>query len=268
MLKKIHCVFTTHPFKSAGTGSKPVLILGDSRRDVLYHTFEPIAYIEGGSSHFFTIDVANRGLPNYYQYIRLGIQGDDLWIPESVFIFGELEEPGDYPFQPIAMQYYSKDLLSTDELEGRISVPLNRATIGGVYTELSRLLIIIRNADGQFAGTNSPITLTVQGRDEELLRLEIPAGKLAAAGATYFKALWFRNIESSNVVRDIKVHIGGDDQWTPSAVYIFGVDRQVNEYEQVVPLVYIPDWQAAGLGSMSEDSKEGKESVVLYQAYL
>ncbi len=268
MLKKIHCVFNTHPFKNAGTGSKPVLILGDNNRDRLYHVFQPEGYIEGGSSYFFTIDVSNRGLPTYYQTMRLGILGDDLFVPQSVFVFAELEKPNDWPFQPIAMQFYDKPLLSTDESEGRISIPLSRSTFGGFYTEIGRWVIIIRNAEGQYAGTTSPVLLTVQGKKEELLRLEIPSGKLAKPGATFHTAVSARNFDTSNEVRNISLHIGGDDQWTPAAVYIMAVDRVVNEYEQIVPFVIIPDWQAEGLGSLSEDVKEGSDSIVLYRAFL
>ena len=268
MLTKIHCIFSTHPFRTAGTSSKPVLILGNNRTDLLHHTFDIQKPISGGSSHYFTIDVRGQGLNTYFQFMRLGIRGDDMWVPESVFVFGEQDESESLRFQPLAIQFYDKELLSTDEYEGRISIPLKRASLGSYYTQLSRVMVMIRNNGQRHAGTKSPVLLTIEGKKEELLRLEIPEGKLATDDAVYFTGVWFRNIDSSNEIRSIRLHIGGDDQWTPGSVYVFGIDREPDEYEQVVPLVYIQDWAETGLGSLSEDAKEGKDSVTLYQAFL
>ena len=268
MLKKIYCAFSTLKYRNSGTRNSPVLILTDHERDLIHQTIDVEGPIEEGSANFFSFDVQQRNVNSYFRSRRLGLRGPDAWYPEFVFVYADNEQNGRLTFQPIALQYYTRERISTDADEGPISVPLASASLGGNYTPMNRFLILITNDTKRHAGTKSPVLITVSGEQGELLRYEIPEGKLAGEGTTFFTIDRINEIQHSSDIRNISLHIQGDDQWTPKTVLIAGVDNRPDQYEQVVPFVNIPDWASTGLGALSEDANEGKDSITLYQAYL
>ena len=269
MLKKIYCAFTTREIRHAGTNSKPVLILGSNDRDIIHETFDLDEPIEAGASNLISFDVQQRNVRSYFRYMRMALRGADAWRPETIFIFGE--EPGHRTtsFRPIAIKNFNWEQISTDESEGPISIPLGRANLGGYYTRMNRMMIIIKNSTQRNAGTKSPVLLVVEGDEGELLRYEIPEGKLAEAGGAFVTVQRMERVDSSNDIRSIKLYIGGPDQWEPESMWVLGLDDRPDSYEQVVPFVCIPDWSATGIGKLVEaEGKEGQDSATLYQAYL
>jgi hypothetical protein len=65
-----------------------------------------------------------------------------------------------------------------------------------------------------------------------------------------------------------RLSISGDDQWTPSSFFLFGIDQLLEDgvnVTSVIPLVHLPEWN---LGQMSEDPNEGRSIVVLPLAPL
>ena len=130
--------------------------------------------------------------------MRMALRGADAWRPETIFIFGDEPTSRTTSFRPIAIKNYNWEQISTDESEGRISMPLGRANLGGYYTRMNRVLILIQNASKRHAGTKSPVLLTIDGEDGEVLRYEIPEGKLAQDGAAFMTIQGMDRVDTSN----------------------------------------------------------------------
>ncbi len=269
VLKQLYWAFATDTRRSAGTRSQPVLILGNDQQDLLHHTAELPDGIEDGSSHLVHIDLETRPLQPYFQYMRMGLRGSDAWSPNKVFVFGEMEGSEDSSVSPIALLYKGGRFLSTDPSEGYLSVPLNRASLGGQYTRFNRILMLIQNGEANNAGTSSPIFLTIEGKNQEtLLEYRFPDDRLRGPRTVFFEIVHLEQTLQSRFIHAIHLQVGDDDSWTPGAVFIMALDDRPDQYEEVVPLVYIPDWSSTGLGTLSEDANEGPNKVTLYRAFL
>ena len=266
MLKKIYFAFKTAKYRHAGTKDQPVLIISDNTRDLLHHNFKTEGPIEEGSAHLLSVDVEKLNLNRYPRYMRVGLRGADMWRPELVFVFAELVNEN-YHYSPLGIKYYSPPI-SADESEGRLSIPLTRANFGGNFTRLRRLLVLIRNETKTGAGTNRPITLSIDSHAKNIASHKIPAGALAKNGGIYLSMVYLSENFIQNDIRDIEIRINGSDKWTPASFWLWGLDERQDNYENMVPLVAIPDWQSSDLGALSEDEKEGTASKLLYKAFL
>lgn len=268
MLKKIHFAFSTAHVRHAGTHSKPILILGDYNKDRLQHTFDPDQGIEAGSSHIYDLDVTSLQFRNYFPIIRMGLRGADAWLPQVVFVFGE-NEAGESPrYTPLAFRNWMPEELSTDESEGLFSVPLFRASLGTQHTACRRLVVLIQNEDLQHAGTQSPVHLSIAFKDGSSWEYEFDSGELEGRGAAFLAARYTRQSFHVTDVREVKLSIDGEDQWAPRRIFIYGVDERANEYETMVPLVTVGEWEETGLPLLSSDEKEGAREVLLYRSFF
>jgi hypothetical protein len=272
MLEKLHLLITTQKVRESGTKSKPVLILTENNRDLLHHTFHlPEGGIEDGSTQLLTLDVSKLNLPLYFQNRRIGIRGADAWWPEHIFLWGINANPTEYDqteFVPMGIDYFQPYKLSTDETEGRISIGLRHCHLGGNYNLLNRLMLIIVNDEKRYAGTNNPVVVKISTEDGLLTQFDIPARQLQQPGQA-FSALHFIDKKFFvNKIRSVEVEIKGEDSWMPKSFWLLALDDQPDEWEAVVPLVNIPDWQATGLGAFSADPSEGEAVKLLYRSFL
>jgi hypothetical protein len=269
MLETIYLAFTTSKLRNAGTNSSPVIILGDFQKDLLHHTFDlGEKGIREGESELLELDVTGRELSTYAQYLRLGIRGNDAWMPEFVFLFARKQMEVGFTFQPIGILYQPGITLSGDEKEGPISIPMKRADLGGYYNTLNRIIILFKNHKAEYAGTKSPIRLEVHGRNELLLDYTFPAERLVSSNDVFFTIATTNRVFYQTEITAVKLFIEGTDQWTPKSAWILAVDDMPDEYEAVVPLVIIPDWETTGLGKLSTDTNKGEPMKLLYQAFV
>ena len=269
MYQTLNIALSTFNIRHAGTHSQPVLIMGDRNRDLLHHTFDLPEGIKEGSSHILSLDVSKYNLPSYLDYVRLGIRGADAWWPEYAFIWGDnLNESGHRELVPLGLENWTPYKLSTDEEEGRISIPINRANLASIYTRMQRMILMIGNESKRYAGTKSPITVKTFIQDNLFTEFTLPEGSLAEDGAVFFNIRYTPEFFTVDQITSVQLEIGGDDKWTPSRFHLFAVDNRVGDNESVYPIVNIRDWSSRGLGALSADPKEGNASVVLYQAYL
>jgi hypothetical protein len=66
----------------------------------------------------------------------------------------------------------------------------------------------------------------------------------------------------------ITLRIMGMDDYEPLSLFIFGADRATGRPTSMVPLVSIPNWRDAGLGTIDYDPTNGTGSVTLPLAAL
>lgn len=271
MITKIHVVLTTQKLQNSGTKSNPVLILGQNNRDYLHHTFAlPEGGIQDGSSFHLTLDNTDPEFPIYPQWSRLGIRGADAWWPEFVFLWGDQDDPqqGGYRIQPIGVENFTPFKLSTDESEGRLSIPLKQAYIGGPYTRLQRMLIMVENSDKPHAGTKGDIFLRFYTQKGLLTEVSLGDERLSTPGGLLVAIHYPPADYYMNEITTILLETASKDAWLPQSFYIFAFDNQADDYEAIVPLVNISNWSQAGMGQLSSDPGEGDAQVVLYRAFL
>jgi hypothetical protein len=269
MLTKIHLVVSTHKIRNAGTKSDPVIILAQNNQDVLHHTFHLDKGVEEGSFLYFTLDVTELQLQPYFDYVRIGLRGADAWYPDFAFVWGEEQEPNwaGHRIMPIGVEHFTAKL-STDESEGRLSIPLRRANLGGIYQQFQRLLVIVKNAEQRFAGSSGDILLRFHSRKGLLAELNLRHESLARPGGAFFCMHYATDLFWVNELTSIELENCSENAWLPQSLRVLAFDNQPDEYETVVPLVDISDWSATGLGWLSANPQEGEPKVLLYRAFL
>jgi|GEM_PF-5273923 hypothetical protein len=269
MIHTIYLALKTANVRNAGTNSDAVLILGREDSDLLQHTFESAEGLQAGRSAYYTLDVSGQNLLPEYNYVRLAIRGADAWLPEYAFVWVEKEPQyeGDPVVQPLALKTLASEVLSTDEKEGKLSIPLARSYAGNFYNTIQSVFIVIKTGAGKYAGTKSPVQLTIGTKQGTVLQVPISDMEATTYGGIYlgnFAVSPFRFADLKN----IELSIAGEDAWVPEQVIIFGYQQIYGEQKSMSPLVYIKNWKKEGLPPMSTDPKEGKAVVSLYQAYL
>ena len=270
MITNIHLAFSTNRLRHSGTKNGIVLILGDHERDLLHHTFELEDRIEEGSAHFLTLDVRHLKLPNYFRYARVGIRGADAWWPETIFAFGETDQKvyTQANLIPIGLDLWVGDRLSTDEEEGKLSVPMHRANYSGMHNEMNRVMVLALNGSKGYDGTKSQIRLEITTKDGQLTDFQLRPEQIALPGATCLMVRYVGQEYSPSDIRSIRLYTDGSDAWLPERFLLFGIDRNAGSYRQIYPFVNIQNWESTGLGKLTTNADAGSASVTLYQAFL
>jgi hypothetical protein len=212
--------------------------------------------------------------------IRIGITGDDAWAPEHVLIWGQ-EATG--KIVPIAAEWLLETKLSTDTSEGKLTFPLRRinfptinANVGILdkTAEIKQLLVITSTADVTDAGTDNQIACDIlYGGGQKWSDQGLGGGYSRGKSSMLFPITIHHpppHQQRWNTLESLSLKILGDDQWVPEKFFLFGFRSSFQEPipgvpwgpppDSIMPLVHIPHW---GLGPMSKDSSEGKESVSL-----
>jgi hypothetical protein len=274
----------------SGTDSSIVLIINvrGGRFDVLHRTFPDTAQNdqEQGQANLYeiteddfepqafvgsTVDPQDLNASS----IRIGIRGDDMWRPKSVFIWGEQKDGLIVPLAlntelqgdvGIAGQLVSVTL-STDPDEGKLSFAPSRVQLGSATTVIRRLLMLMTTADADNAGTDDDIQLQITTSDGRLVVDHVfpdtSQDDLEQAQANlYYVPVSIPFTRAELNADSIRLSIKGDDAWLPARLFLFGLDEPEGGQppEFVVPLVHLPDWS---LGTLSTDSGEGVGSVIL-----
>ena len=218
-------------------------------------------------SNLYSVDVAGSGLdPDLAGApirIELAIDGDDAWVPELVFVWGE-RPAGDRrgQFIPLAMSY-RPGALSTDRSEGPTTRTISPVDVGTATTMIRDLLLITETADVADAGTDSTVTLEVDlvgSQPSEGALADSPQEDLERATANLYQGTLARAFTRDGL-QSLRLRNTGDDAWLPRRVFIFGTTASVDEPSNVVvPLVGLTSWP---FGDLSTDSSEGRRSVLL-----
>ena len=196
--------------------------------------------------------------------VRIGNRGDDAWAPQDVLLFAQAQSAAAFP---IAMETDLTQWLSSDANEGALTLPLRLIGRGDSSTLIHRLLLVVRTADEDDAGTDSPVRLQVIGSDGQLRMSELITNTLTDTPQDDLErgvSNWYylpvqtpfteREINGGSAGR-IEIENLGRDAWLPESFYLFGLDTLSGRPTKLVPLVSRPIWQ---LGHLSQDETEGK----------
>jgi hypothetical protein len=246
---------------------------------------------ERGIANLYDVDVAGNDIQGEQltdSSIRLGIGDDDAWRPQHVFVFGEgTTRSGASETQALAIETDVATTLSTDATEGAPSVPLRLVGRGSASQTIRRLFILIRSRgsdrppeDGGILGsavphqtvTDAPLEIQIvsQGRLAVLFQIrDTPQQDLEFGEANFYSMPVIVPFTRGELEADsMTLRIMGMDDYEPLSLFIFGADRATGRPTSMVPLVSIPNWQDAGLGTIDYDPTNGTGSVTLPLAAL
>jgi hypothetical protein len=246
---------------------------------------------ERGIANLYDIDVANNGIQTEQltdSSIRLGINDDDAWRPQHVFVFGEGFSPaGQLETQALAIETDIGTTLSTDSGEGVPSVPLHLVGHGNGNQIIRRLFILLRSRgsdqppdDGGIFGSAVPhqtqtdgsfeLQIVSQGRLAVLFQInDTPQEDLEFGEANFYTMPVIVPFTRAGLDADsITLRIMAMDDYEPLSLFIFGSDQATGRPASLVPLVSIANWEQAGLGVIDYDPTNGTGSVTLPLAPL
>lgn len=264
--------------KNSGTDSPIVLIIheeppSDSPRDSIHHTFSDTAQKdqEKGQANLYDFEPDPSPLPDYHladSSIRIGIRGRDKWRPEHIAVWGVgpkrwLDRDAGDIAVPLGIETDIKTVLSTDNGEGNLSIPIRRAYVGYGDMMIQRLLMVMRTADYKYSGTDSPIQLRVEVPGANATVYDIPdtPQKEQERGQANLYFVPVANPFTWNDLNSggsVTLRIGGSDAWRPDSFFLFGLDEASDKPRDMVPLVSEPAWSYGWTSQdPAEDSKEG-----------
>jgi len=244
------------------------------RRDLLQLTFSRAStrqhYLHRGEANLFQYEGFDTERLRDYRPATLNthliIRGDDLWRPARAFVWMDSG-------RTIRALAFDPDLqaegitLSADPSEGDVALRLSStnlipydASLGGIR----RLILVMETADRRWAGTDSPVRVTVDtaaGRAFDYTIPDTPQWEQERAQANFYYAPAATPFAWEDVTR-VRVSIRGDDMWRPERFFVFG-EAGPEDHRAIVPLAYVPSWADAGLPTLSTDPAEGRPGVDL-----
>lgn len=255
-----------------------VLIINQDGRDA-FNQGVGLSGFAGGSTGLMRIDdVASKNIqPSLLNHssMRLALKGTAAWKPDNFIVWGEVEQRAVslYPPEIIPLAFendITKTISNSGTATGDVvtSIPLRLLKKGSNAMQINRLYFIVLTLwSTDDTGTDSPITLQITTADgNTVVNYLFPdTPQKDFDKATFCSYLVPVNSPFSRQdlnESSIRISIGGDDWWSPSAVYIFGMDDATGHPEQMVPLVSIHNWKEV-LDELSSDPSEGSQSVTL-----
>lgn len=270
---------------NAGTDSSVVLIINEGGEpvDAVHFTLPDTAQNdqEEGQANLYQIELSDETPHEGRTFdpqklnessVRVGIRGDDAWLPGSCFVWGRQTDGVIVPLalNVVRQGFKSGELptmsISTDPDEGRTSFGVKRVQPGDDFTGLTRLILLLTTADQDDAETDDTITLRITDNFGQVLVdqtfTDTTQDDLERAQANFYYADVDGAILKTNLNdKSIQLSINGDDAWLPSSLFLFGLDAREGETVKfVTPLVHLTEWP---FGFMSTDSSEGVASVAL-----
>jgi hypothetical protein len=265
ILDNLHLAALTRNIDDAGTSSTFNLTVNVDATDILDQNFS--IDVEKGEATLLGgpfPETLDSGLLTNTS-IRLGIRGDDAWSPQDVLVFGLAFERNE--LAALAMETDLTDNLSTDDREGKLTMPIRLVGRGGSTTLIRRVLLLVDTIWQSFTdtGTDSPIELEIRAAGNLVLLQEVidtPQPDLESGKTNWYPLDAAVPFTRADVLADggITLRIKGEDAWKPMRLFLFGLDTAAGRPNEVVSLVSLPVWPH---GWMSTDTGEGKPSVDL-----
>jgi hypothetical protein len=267
-LKNLWVGMTTRNTTDAGTDSSIFLTVTSNNIEQLHHTFPDTLQDdqERGQANLYSINVATNDIFSERlttNSISVGIDGKDQWSPQHIVVWGNSDGGA---VIPLGIATNITDRLSKAQNEGRRTLPIPPVNPGSDTLQINRLLMLMLTADAPDSGTEHAISIQISSGGRLVVDSEITDTPQKDQDTSQAN-LYFVPVKSSFTRRSlnassITLRILGDDVWTPSQFFLFGLDDAAGRPESLVPLVHIPSWQP-GLPSLSTDISEGKPSVKL-----
>jgi hypothetical protein len=199
--------------------------------------------------------------------VRIGNRGDNAWAPKHILLFEDFWSRTAFP---IAMETDLTQWLSSDLNEGALTLPLRLVGLGGDAILIHRLLLLVRTADEDDAGTDSPVQLQIFDKNGQLRMSELITDTKADTPQDDLErgvSNWYFLPVQGTPFSKYDLFIGGrielenlgKDAWLPDSLYLFGLDTPVGRPTKLVPLVVKQNWDD---GVLSQEEGEGKPKVV------
>jgi len=199
--------------------------------------------------------------------VRVGITGDDMWVPEDILLMGPEAATGHYI--PLAGEWDIDDTrLSTDPTDGspgsKLTIPLRLVRMGSIGTVIRRVSLLVKTSHVDDAGSEDPIRLEITAGGNPVLNQVI--GDTSQDDRFKKSDNWYtldvtpfnkRNLMSNG---GITLSIIGEDAWLPWRLFLFGLDTAEGRPSEIVPLVSVAHWN---MDWLSEDTGEGQPSISL-----
>jgi hypothetical protein len=261
-LKRIWTGMRTRGSDDAGTNSSIALSI-----DSIQLTFPDTVQDdqEQGAANLYFVDVQSLNIApeNLNESsVRMEILGDDAWVPEDIFVWGEQLIDG-APV-PVALETEIQTVMSTDPNEGKVGLPLRLIPQGDVGMTINRLLVMMVTGSVDDAGTNDEITIQVTVGGQKVVDFTfsdtLQADQEQSQANFYYVPVDSSFSKGRLTANSIKIKTNGSDAWLPVQFFVFGLDTETNRPGAVVPLVDIENW---ALGALSTDTSEGQPSVTL-----
>lgn len=279
-LKTIYCggyTISVTKFESSDT-LKAVLIINQDGRDVFNQGVNLEGFKPEATGLIRVDDIESNNInPSLLNQssMRLALKGGGVWKPNNFIVWGEMEQKTASLYPPeIVPLAFENDITKTITTSGTAtgdvftSIPLRLLKKGDSNMRINRLFFIVFTTwSTDDVGTDSPITLQITTADgNTVVNYLFPDTPQDDFDEDTFcsylvpvNSSFSRNELNNSSVR---ISIGGDDWWSPKAVYIFGLDDATGHPEQMVPLVSIHSWNAI-LDELSSDPTEGSQYVTL-----
>lgn len=267
-LKDLWVGMETRDIEDAGTNSNVFLTVITDNIERLRHTFpQPHPKDLGkGQANLFSVrvaanDIVSESLTSNSINVRIG--GDDQWSPRHIVVWGRSNGGA---VIPLAIRTDITEKISGGKNEGKNFLQIPLVASGNADLQINRLLMLMLTADVPDAGTPNQISLQVFNGDRLVAEFDSEATSQGdqerGRAALYFAPVRSSFTKRSLGARSIKLKIRGNDAWTPSQFFLFGLDDASGRPESLVPLVHIPTWKP-GLPSLSLDDGEGRDFVDL-----
>jgi hypothetical protein len=278
IIDRLNLAVLTRDDEDAGSGSDLNVVVNINGNDVVSHfvVYQPPYDIGRGNAGILPvahttehpIQFDSDSLTN--SSVRVEITGDDAWKPQHVLLLGRTDPLNNevVGWIPLAIELDTNIWLSSDTSEGRVSMPVRLVRLGNDSTVIRRVLLLLKTANEDDAGTDDPIELEITAGGSTVLKQATGSGNSTSQVDTEQSShnWYFLNVSvpftKGQVLSDggIKLGIGGKDAWLPREVYVYGFDMADGRPREIVHLVSITDWS---LGWLSRDMSEGEDSVPL-----
>ncbi|HEY7170382.1 MAG TPA: hypothetical protein VH417_06010 [Vicinamibacterales bacterium] len=291
LIDRLWLAMLTRELVDAETDSSIRISVNTNGFERLNHTFADSEQSdqERGIANLYDLDVTGKRIQTEQltdSSIRLGINGDDAWLPQHAFVFAEgVNVAGAGETQAVAIETDIATELSTDPGEGQSDMPIRLVGHGSAAQAIRRLFIFIRSIgsdrpaddDGATAVphrtlTDAPLEIQIvsQGRVVVLFQIrDTPQEDLEFGEANFYTMPVMVPFTRAQLDGEsITLRIMGMDDYEPLSLFIFGADVAAGRPTSMVPLVSIPDWSDAGLGVIDYDPTNGTGSVTLPLAPL
>lgn len=271
IIDKLFLALLTRNKENAGTDSDLNLTINVDGLDVVNFDYDDPSIGKGEAGLYpmgqgpFGFDPFDSN-PLTNSSIRLGIRGDDLWLPKHVLLLGREQTPdGTGEVFALAVEVDTTLRLSTDndlgtgtDAPANLSTPLRLVGSGSSSIIIRRVLLLVKTDTGDNDGTNNPIFLEIKTGSTMVLDQEIKDTTQTDLEPGYSN--WYGPFDAVPFTRgglsdggEITLRIDGEDAWRPSMVFVYGFDTAEGRPTEIVTLVSIPEWT---MGVLSTDDSE------------
>jgi hypothetical protein len=279
-ISRLWIAMLTRNSEYSGTDSQIILGISDDSGFLLNHTFSDTKQYdqERGEANLYEVNVVGKNIvPEHLSSnaITIGINGDDMWQPEHIMVWGGRTHMFETTVIPLAVETNITWQLSTDSNEGFNFHSIRSVIRGNRDMLINRLFVFSTTAGNQPGGpfgtvgdvepgTNDPLEIQIVDRGRLAVLFEIKKtfqSDLDAGLANFYSCPVITPFRKRDLHdRSITLRIKGLDQWKPESMFIFGLNTANGRPERIVPLVHLPEWTQ---GYIKPDPTNGIASINL-----